>query len=280
MMFAGSHVVSKKGTQTTSVIAGLIISLATGTLILGVATLTRLPASLSGKGVAVIPASGILAPALARGAAIAGIDRLGPSTSVPIQGGTYPLLAVLGAIVILHEPVSGLRLAGVVAIVVGVWLLSRPTEEPKRDSTRRLFRRPGVMFPIAAGLAKGSADIVRKTGLDLVPHATFGAALGLATAVTVRLVAAALLPPVRRKISFGSGTPWFVLGGSFAGLAVLLRFHALQNGDVSTVSPIVASQPVIVLLLSAVFLKELERVNLRIALGVAGVVVGTVLVSL
>lgn len=50
MMFAGSHVVSKKGTQTTSVIAGLIISLATGTLILGVAALTRLPTSLSGKG--------------------------------------------------------------------------------------------------------------------------------------------------------------------------------------------------------------------------------------
>ena len=280
MMFAGSHVVSKKGTQTTSVIAGLIISLATGTLILGVATLTRLPTSLSGKGVAVIAASGILAPALARGAAIAGIDRLGPSTSVPIQCGTYPLLAVLGAIVILHEPVSGLRFAGVVAIVVGVWLLSRPAEEPKRDSTRRLFRRPGVMFPIAAGLAKGSADIVRKTGLDLVPHATFGAALGLATALTVWLVATALLPPVRSKISFGSGTPWFVLGGSFAGLAVLLQFHALQNGDVSTVSPIVASQPIIVLLFSAVFLRGLERVNLRIALGVAGVVVGTILVSL
>ena len=207
IMFAGSHVVSKKGTQTTSVIAGLIISLATGTLILGAATLTRLPTSLSGKGVAVIAASGILAPALARGAAIAGVDRLEPSTSVPIQSGTYPLLAVLGAIIILHEPVSGLRFAGVVAIVIGVWLLSRPTEEPKRDSTRRLLRRPGVTFPIAASIAKGSADIVRKTGLDLVPHATFGAALGLATAVTVWLVAAALLPPVRRKISLGSGTP-------------------------------------------------------------------------
>lgn len=202
MMFAALHVVSKKGTQTTSVIAGLIISLATGMLILGVAAFTRLPTSLSGKGVAVIAASGILAPALARGAAIAGIDHLGPSISVPIQGGTYPLLAVLGAIIVLQEPVGGLRFAGVVAIAVGILLLSRPDEDRKRDVTRRWFFRPGVMFPIAAGLAKGSADVVRKSGLDLVPHATFGAAVGLATAVTVWLIAAALAKPVRRKITF------------------------------------------------------------------------------
>ena len=45
-------------------------------------------------------------------------------------------------------------------------------------------------------------------------------------------------------------------------------------------SPIVASQPIIVLLLSAAFLRGLERVNLRIALGVAGAVVATILVSL
>ena len=272
---------SKKVTQTTSVITGLIISLATCTLILGVAALTRLPTSLSGKGVVVIAASGILAPTLAPGWGYRRNRSSGAVNRGTHPGGAYPLLAVLGAIVILHEPVSRLRFAGVVAIVAGVWRLSRPTEEPKRDSTRELFRRPRVTFPVAAGLANGSADIVRKTGLDLVPHATFGAALGLVPAVTMWLVAAALFAPVRRKISLGSGTPGIVLGGSFAGLTELLQFHALQNGDVSTVSPIVASQPIIVLLLSAAFLRGLERVNLQIALGVAGVVVvATILVSL
>ncbi|MFN2490700.1 MAG: EamA family transporter [Actinomycetota bacterium] len=106
--FAGSHIASKRGVESTSVVAGDLISLATGWLLLLVATTTRLPSEVSLSSVAILAAAGLLAPAIARASAIAGIDRLGPSVSVPVQASIYPLFAIVGAALLLSESVGAL----------------------------------------------------------------------------------------------------------------------------------------------------------------------------
>jgi DME family drug/metabolite transporter len=87
-------------------------------------------------------------------------------------------------------------------------------------------------------------------------------------------------PAVRRKVRFGRSAWWFSAGGVLAALAVLSQFHALDRGEVSVVSPIVAAQPVAVIVLSAVLLRELDPLTGRRILGALVAVAGTILVSL
>jgi drug/metabolite transporter (DMT)-like permease len=287
-LFAASHITSKRGVQTTSVIAGVLLSLGTGAVVLLVAVLASGAALPSGEAMLVLGASGILAPALARGGAIAGIDRLGPTTAIPIQGSVYPLCAVAGALLFLGESVGPARALGVIAIVLGIWILSSghmpvlsesPTRAAPAPARARRALQVALLLPVIAGLSKGMADIVRKEGLDLASSAVssaFVAQVAALLAWTVVLVA----PPVRRKVRFGRGSLWFCAGGVLASLAVLSQFHALDRGSVSVVSPIVAAQPVAVIVLSALFLKDLDPLTLRRTAGALVAVIGTILVSI
>lgn len=77
----------------------------------------------------------------------------------------------------------------------------------------------------------------------------------------------------------GPGAWWFVLGGALTATAIVALFRALREADVSLVSPIVAAQPLIILLLSTVVLRGIERLNRRIVLGSVTTVIGLVLVA-
>lgn len=165
-LFAASHVASKRGVQTTSVIAGLSLSLGTGVVVLLIALLASGASLPAGGALPVLAASGVLAPALARAFAITSIDRLGPTTAIRVQGSVYPLFAVVGALVFLGETVGVRRAAGVVAIMLGVWMLTRDNARSfgARPPLGRAARERGVnlilLLPAAAGLCKGLADLV------------------------------------------------------------------------------------------------------------------------
>jgi len=57
-------------------------------------------------------------------------------------------------------------------------------------------------------------------------------------------------------------------------------FYALSNGKVVIVEPLVSSNPVLTLLFTAIFLRDLEAVNLRVIGGALLTVMGTILVVL
>ena len=288
-LFAASHVTSKRGVQTTSVVSGVLLSLGTGAVLLLVAVVASGAELPSGKALLVLAGSGILAPALARGGAIAGIDRLGPTTAIPIQGSVYPLCAVAGALLFLGESMGLTRAVGVGAIVLGVWILSRDPRPLPSDTyaqatqTRRTVvrRAAGLAFllPVVAGLSKGMADIVRKEGLDLASSPVSSALVAQVAALLAWLLLLAT-PGVRKRVRFGRGAWWFCAGGVLAALAVLSQFHALDRGRVSVVSPIVAAQPVAVIVLSALLLKDLDPLSVRRTIGALVAVGGTILVSL
>jgi len=58
---------------------------------------------------------------------------------------------------------------------------------------------------------------------------------------------------------------------------MLLNFYALSLGKLVTVEPLVHTNPVLSVLLTAIFLRDIEAVNLRVLLGAACMVTGTVL---
>lgn len=289
VLFAGSHVVSKRGMRTTDVVGGLLVSLSTGLTVLTIVVLLDPPSNAPWELLLLVAASGMLAPALARAAAIAGVDRLGPTVSVPIQSSVYPLFAVFGASLVLGEPAGLARWIGVGAIVLGVWFLALRgadispedglTPRPERGRMRS-WLAGGLLFPVIAGLGYGGADLIRKNVIVDLPHPAFMSLVAVAAALTAWCTATVASTTVRGSLRFGRSTYWFMLGGALSSLALLSQFRALETGDVSTVSPIVASQPLAVLLLSSIFLRGIERLDWSIAFGGISIVTGTILVSI
>ena len=72
----------------------------------------------------------------------------------------------------------------------------------------------------------------------------------------------------------------FLAAGLFETLGILLVIIALSVGQVVLVSPIVATGPMWVLLGTWLFLRGIERINLRTVLGTASVIAGTIAISL
>jgi drug/metabolite transporter, DME family len=302
--FALSHVVSKRGLQDTSITAGFMVIVSCALAVVAIPVVLDPPGSVAAGSIALFALSGLFAPAIARAAALAGVDRLGPSIAVPIQQGLRPLLVLPAAALVLGEEFGPLRVAGALAIVAGGWVLSRQPAgdnhmpvaaleaevvgvggsavrtrlRPKTSGRSRGFR-PGVIYPVAAAMAYATADLLVKSGLDTEAEPALGAMVSIGSALVVWSMAHAF-PTVRRRFRLGRHGGWLVLAGALMGTAILLLFNALERGDVSVVAPLVASQPLFVFLFSTLLLRHLERLDGVTLLGGSFVVVGTIAVSI
>ena len=70
------------------------------------------------------------------------------------------------------------------------------------------------------------------------------------------------------------------LAGLLQGIAVASLFHALSRAEVTIVTPIYASQPIIALALAATFLRQMESLNWVLVLGTVLSVGGVIMVVL
>jgi drug/metabolite transporter (DMT)-like permease len=260
------------------------------------------PETVSTRAVALFALSGLFAPAISRAAALGGVRALGPSISVPIQQGLRPLIIVPAAVIVLNEAVGWTRVLGLAAIVTGGWILSREperadelpaealvapgpspgglaTEVERRSRTSTWGFRPGIAFPIAAAVGYASSDLLVKIGLGDGADPIYGAPLSIGVGFLVWAFAHAFRP-VRRRFHVGRDAGWLVLSGVFMGTAILLLFQALARGDVSLVAPMIGTQPLFVMLLSAILLRHIERRDRTTILAASVVVIGTILMSL
>jgi uncharacterized membrane protein len=71
---------------------------------------------------------------------------------------------------------------------------------------------------------------------------------------------------------------WLFPAGIFNTAAMLSVFYALSHGKVVIVEPLVSSNPVLTLLLTAIFLRDVEALSLRVIIGALLTVTGTILV--
>lgn len=271
--------------MSASVVGALVITLSTAWLVLGPMAMLDLPEKLDSRGMALFVLAGLSAPGVARWAAAHGVNRLGPSIAVPIAQGTRPLLAVSAAILLLGEPLRTHRAIGLVVIVAAGWQLTRRpvdgTEEPCMPPRRlEKFFRMSVAFPLVAGLAYAVQDVFIKKALEYMTYPAFGALIGMGCALLAWGIAITLSRRLRDDVRFGAHKGWLFASGFLSALALISLFNALDRGDVTLVSPIFATQPLAVLLMSQIFLKGIERLHLSTALAGSAIVLGTVIVSL
>jgi drug/metabolite transporter (DMT)-like permease len=215
--------------------------------------------------------AGILAPGISQILFTLAIREAGPSrTSATV--GMAPLFAVTFAIVLLGEPLAAGILLGAVLIVGGGVLLASESGRPEHVKTR------GLVLALAAALVFAFRDtLVRWVAVDstVAPELAISATL-LAGSLTILV---ALLAGRRRRPRLGAWRA-FLPAGLMFGLSYVSLYEAFFRGRLSVVAPLVATESLWGVGLSAVFLRHVEGVGRRLALGACFVVAGGILIGI
>ena len=179
-------------------------------------------------------------------------------------------VALRFALTLLDEPAKAGVVLGAILIVVGGIVLVR---EPGRPEHVKWI---GLGFALAATVVFAVRDnLVRhlSLGTDVEPALAAGATLA-AGALTV----AAWLLLTRRRLPL-AGLGAYAPAGLLFGLSYLCLFEAYYRGRVSVVSPLVATESLWGVALSALLLRRHELVGPRLFGGAALVVAGGVLIG-
>jgi drug/metabolite transporter (DMT)-like permease len=290
--FASYYVVTKHALRSGSVVGGVLLSLTGAFAVLGVAVLASAPHQISASGFGYFFGAGVLAAGLGTVASIAGVHRLGPSTSVPIETGSHPAVAVAIAASVLGETVTAQQLVGIAAIVLGGCVLARTVDldgddGPGTDAAAPAGRttvtrlRPTVLaavaLPVFAGSAYAGSDVISKIGLDQASDPLVGAITNIGAGLLGWIVATLSVPALRRAVTFGAAHV-FLIAGAFLGFGLFALYEALDASEVSVVAPIIGAQPLVVFALSRFLLHDIEHIKPFTVAGGVVVIMGTILV--
>lgn len=213
--------------------------------------------------------AGVLGPGSSQLLFTLAVRDAGPSrTSVTV--GTAPLFSVAIALVLLDEPAKAGVIVGAILIVLGGILLVREPDRPEH------VKWVGLGFALAATIVFAVRDnLVRHLSLDTGVEPALAAA---ATLFAGGLTVAAWLLVTRRRLPAG-GFGAFALSGICFGLSYVCLFEAYYRGPVTVVSPLIATESLWGVALSALLLRRHELVGPRLAGGAALVVAGGILIG-
>ncbi len=269
--FGLSAVLVRRGlSESTAVTATLVIS---GVQVAVLSLLLLLsPPSLSWAAVGYFVVAGLLAATMGRTLNYMSIDRLGVPISTSLSG-TNPLFTIVFASILIGDAVETSTVAGTALVVAGIALISGWGGENG-------VRKGDLVIPLTAASLYALSSIVRKTALTMLPEPVLGAVVGaLASLVTYPLVLRLINRQGDLRLTRGS-LPYFAAAGVSNSVAWVSMFMATQSGSVSVVSAIIGANPLFGLLLSAVFLRDVEMITLRTVAGCLVIVVGITVITL
>jgi drug/metabolite transporter (DMT)-like permease len=216
-------------------------------------------------------AAGTFAPGITQVLFTRAVGLIGPSRTT-ILVGMSPALSVAIAIAFLDEPVQLALVLGTLFVVSGGTMLAW-----ERGGLRGMLTL-GVIFAAAAAVLFGVRDnVVRwaERGSD-VPGVV-AAACSLATAIVV--IAALVLArgdAVRRTRAVARP---FLLSGLIYGFAYVFLLTAFDHGRVSIVAPLYGTESLWAVIFSAIVLRRVEAVGVRLVAASLLVVAGGALIS-
>jgi drug/metabolite transporter (DMT)-like permease len=253
------------GSTTAAIVIGLVVAV----------PITCVPALLIGVDLAQLTPvafvafvlGGLAGNAVGRRWNFQAIDLLGPSRASAIRASS-PVVTTLIAALLYAEPVTPARWAAVLAIVLGVTLV---TWQP--GESRKSWLGIGVAYAFAGAISYGIRPLIIKFGLEAADLPAVAAVVGaVAALVYTLLIDHQKLRSVRQDPAFGL----FLLAGTLVAIGLTTLTFGLSEGDVSLVYPLVASAPLLTLVFTALLLKGVELLNWRIALGAVAVVFGVI----
>ena len=270
--FACSHVLVRRGMVNSNALTASFISLSMSAIVAWCLVGLFVPLNrVLSPAIGYFIVAGIFAPGLGRTLNFVGIERIGVARAVPIVNSS-PIFASVFAVVFLAEVWVLQNIVGTALVILGVVILS------SIRSAQGQWRKMDVIYPVLGAASFGISSVLRKAGLDVDNLPLVAAAF---TSTTGFLFLIGLLQASGGRRIFRlprKSLAWYVVAGVFNTGAMLAVFYALSEGKVVIVEPIVASNPVLSVLLTAVFLKDLESISIRVVMGAVCTVAGTLLV--
>jgi transporter family protein len=179
------------------------------------------------------------------------------------------VLAMLLALIFLHEEISLPKLIGLVAVACGIFLMIE-----KKESVTRAHGKCWLLFAVLSAVFAALTSILGKIGIDGVESN-----LGTAIRTAVVLVMAWLMVVVTGKAKEVRKIPrrellFICLSGLATGASWLCYYKALQDGPASVVVPVDKLSILVSVLFSrAVFHEKLPK---RAIIGLVLLTAGTV----
>jgi bacterial/archaeal transporter family protein len=208
--------------------------------------------------------AGLLAPGASQILFTLAVREAGASrTSVMV--GAAPLVAVAIALVFLSEPLRLPLVIGALGIVGGGVLLAVERDRPGH------LRARGLLYAAGAAVLFATRDNLARA---LHTHASPGSAAA-ATLVAGTFAAACWT----RRAPTGRELKRLAPAGVLFGLSYVCLFEAYFRGRVSVVSPLVATESLWGVGLSALLIRQTEGMGRRLALGALLVVAGGALIG-
>ncbi|MBI4524841.1 MAG: DMT family transporter [Deltaproteobacteria bacterium] len=270
--FAVSHILVRRGLATSNAITGAFVSLGVAVVNLWLLVFLFLPfQKLQTRAIAYFIVAGIFAPALGRTLGYVGIQRLGVARAVPIVS-CSPVFASIVAVLLLRESWPLQNLLGTLLVIIGVAVLATKQVEQKQ------WRAGDLLYPLLGAVVFGISTNLRKLGLLVENLPLMAAAI---TATTGFLFISVLLRWVRASgglMLSRSAAGWFAAAGVCNTGSVLSVFYALSSGKVVVVEPLITTNPILSIVLAAIFLRDIEVITTRVIIGACCTVGGTILI--
>ena len=231
--------------------------------------------SLTSASILIFVVVGFFQPGLTRLLSYKGIDALGVAITDPIRA-TTPLFSATMAIIFLGEKITLPIIAATFMIIAGITLLSW------RQSSMKLSGSAVFLwYPIIASALAGATQVVRKFGLAAVPHPFLAAAVTASSSFVVSMLTMWYVEKTQETWKMNRRCFWwFLAAGVTVSLSMACIYYALDRGKVSVVIPVSSTGPLFSLILTAIFLRDVERVTLRIVTSAAMIVSGVLLITL
>lgn len=273
LCFSIAHVLIRRGLLHSNALTGSFISLSTSAIVLWLLVPFFVPLQAFWNWhLLYFIAAGFFAPGIGRTLSYLGIERIGVARSVPIVNSS-PIFASIFAVTFLGEIWVLQNIIGTVLVISGVVVLS--TIKPAQGDWRKI----DVIFPILGALAFGVSTTLRKAGLTMLNVPLLAAATTATTAVLVSFALVQYQGGLRALKIDQSSFAWLLTASVFNTAAMLSVFYALSFGRVVVVEPLVNCNPLLSILLTAIFLREVEKLSLKVLLGAVLTVAGTILVA-
>ncbi len=274
-LFAVHNIFMKKALRHSNPATGVISTLLINIVFLWTIALLFVPmANVTLASLLIFVGVGFFQPGLTRLLTYKGIDALGVAITDPIRAST-PLFSAAMAIVFLGEEITLPIIVATLMIIGGITLLSW-----RHGAMKLAGSAVYLWFPIAASVLAGASQVVRKFGMAAVPHPFLAAAVTATSSLIISVLVMWYVEKTQETWKMNRQCVWwFLAAGITVSFAMTSIYHALDLGKVSVVIPLSSTAPLFSLILTALFLRGVERVTPRIVVSTVLIVSGVALIT-
>lgn len=267
-----SNIILKKGFSKIEPTFAVYLSVVISTFLLWVMTFLFVPKVFfhNYKGILIFAIIGSFAPTIVRSLTYIGIHKLGAGRSSAVRSLT-PFFAVIMAIVFLKETPNITIFLGVFLIIIGIILLS------KKENKDIFHWKPiHLLYPLGAAFLAGLAANLRKYGLNIMPQPIFAstiAATSSAIILTIYIFKKYQKNPLE-IFKHPKELKFIIIAACLTSIGEVVDLSALLCGKVTLVIPIFATTPLIIVILSKIFLEKHEIITRKLIYALILIVLG------